>query len=154
MGALSFLEHRRSPRPSSLLTLYLLAAALLNVARARTLWYMPSSNGVVISFTVTVVLMVIALGLELAPKDALIREEVVEKTSPEERRGILERSLLTWIVPVFAYGYRKTFTSAIMPSVDPRLTTCRLKETAITGINLPKHVANRRNGKLNILHRS
>ncbi|THC88453.1 hypothetical protein EYZ11_012101 [Aspergillus tanneri] len=136
MGALSYLEHRRSPRTSSLLTLYLLAAAPLNAARARTLWYMPSSDGVVISFTVTVVLMVIALGLELAPKDALMREEVVGKPSPEERRGIVERSLLTWIAPVFAYGYRNTFTSATMPSVDPRLTTCRLKETAITGLTL------------------
>ncbi|KAJ5301233.1 hypothetical protein N7508_006096 [Penicillium antarcticum] len=123
MGALSYLEHRRSPRPSSLLTLYLLAAAPLNAARARTLWYMPSSDGVVISFTVTVALMVIALGLEVAPKDALMREEGVGKPSPEERRGIVERSLLTWIAPTFAYGYRNTFTSATMPSVDPRLTT-------------------------------
>lgn len=154
MGALSYLEHRRSPRPSSLLTLYLLAVAPLNAARARTLWYMPSSDGVVISFTVTVVLMVIALGLELTPKDALIREEGVGNLSPEERRGIVERSLLTWTAPLFVYGYRNTFKSATMPPVDPRLTTCRLKETTITGIDLPKHLANRWNSKLNILHRS
>ena len=115
---------------------------------------MPSFDGVVISFTVTVVLMVIALGLELAPKDALVREEVVGKPSPEEMRGIVERSLLTWVAPVFAYGYRNTFTSASMPSVDPKLTMCRLQETAVTGITLHRHLANSCNKKLNILHRS
>ncbi|KAE8153728.1 P-loop containing nucleoside triphosphate hydrolase protein [Aspergillus avenaceus] len=135
MGGLSHLEHRRSPRPSSILTLYLLAAAPLNAARARTLWYMPSTDRVFISFTVTAGLMVIALGLELAPKDGLIKEGIVGKPSSEERRGIVERSLLTWIVPVFAHGYRHTFTSATMPLVDPRLTTCRLKETAITDLD-------------------
>ncbi|KAL4815805.1 hypothetical protein BDW67DRAFT_185524 [Aspergillus spinulosporus] len=137
MGTLSFLEYCRSPRPLSLLTLYLLAAAPLNVARACTLWYMPSSNEVVISFTVTVVLMVIALGLELAPKDGLIREEVDEKPSPEQRRGIVERLLLTWIVPVFAHGYQNMFTSATLPAVDPRLTSCRLNESAITDLDQP-----------------
>ncbi|KAL6886032.1 P-loop containing nucleoside triphosphate hydrolase protein [Trichoderma evansii] len=135
MGALSYLEHRRSPRPSSLLTLYLLAAAPLNAARARTLWHMPSSNGVVISFTVTVVLMVIALGLELTPKDALMKKEITEKPSREERRGIVERSLLLWFIPTFVHGFRNKFSSATLPSVDPTLTTCRLKETAITDID-------------------
>ncbi|KAF2259644.1 hypothetical protein CC78DRAFT_474996 [Lojkania enalia] len=135
MGALSFLEHRRSPRPSSLLTLYLLAAAPLNAARCRTLWYMPSSNGVVITFIITTSLMGIALGLELAPKDALMRDEI-EKPSPEERRGIVERSLLTWLVPVFAYGYRHSFTSTTLPAVDPKWTTRRLKETAINSTDL------------------
>lgn len=143
MGALSYLEHRRSLRPSSLLTLYLLAAAPLNAARARTLWHMPSSDGVVISFTVTVVLMVIALGLELAPKDALMKKETTEKPSREERRGIVERSLLLWFIPTFVHGFRNKFSSATLPSVDPTLTTCRLKETAITGLNPPNHLSNR-----------
>ncbi|KAJ5654813.1 hypothetical protein N7490_001816 [Penicillium lividum] len=137
MGVLSFLEHRRSPRPSTILTLYLLAAAPLNAARARTLWYMPGSARIFISFTVTAGLMVIALVLEMAPKDGLMKEKAVGKPSSEERRGIVERSLLTWIVPVFAHGYRNTFTSATMPLVDPKLTTCRLKDPAITDLDKP-----------------
>jgi ATP-binding cassette subfamily C (CFTR/MRP) protein 1 len=138
MGALSYLEHRRSPRPSSLLTLYLLAAAPMNVARCRTLWHMPTTNGVVLSFTATVCLMGIALGLELAPKDAFVMEEM-GKTSPEERRGIVERAMLTWIVPVFAYGYRNTFTSRTLPVVDKTLTTCRLSERDVHSTNLRIH---------------
>lgn len=74
--------------------------------------------------------MGIALGLELAPKDALVREEI-RKPSPEEKRGIVERSLLTWIIPVFVHGYRHTFTSMTLPGVDLKLTACRLDETAI-----------------------
>lgn len=131
MGSLSYWEHQRSPRPSSLLTLYLLAAALLNAARCRTLWHMPSSDRVLITFIVTTVLMGVALGLEVAPKDSILRDEI-ERPSPEERRGIVERSILTWIIPTFAYGYRHTFTSTSLPSVDTKLTKCRLKETAIT----------------------
>lgn len=134
MGSLSYLEHRRSPQPSSLLTLYLLAAAPMNAARCRTLWHMPSSNGVVITFMVTASLMGIALVLELAPKDSLVRDEI-EKLSPEEKRGIVERSLLTWMVPTFAYGYRHMFTPETLPAVDPKLTTCRMEETVMNGTN-------------------
>jgi hypothetical protein len=79
--------------------------------------------------------MGIALGLELAPKGALVRKEI-EQPSPEEKCGIIERSLLTWIVPVFAFGYRHTFTSKTLPVVDPKLTACRLKETAVDSTNL------------------
>ncbi|KAF2023756.1 hypothetical protein EK21DRAFT_80114 [Setomelanomma holmii] len=135
MGALSYLEHRRSPRASSLLQLYLLAAAPMNAARCRTLWHMPSSNGVVVTFIVTASLMGIALGLELVPKDALLRDETRE-ISPEEKRAVVERSLLTWIVPVFVHGYWHTFTHRTLPAVDPKLTACRLKETAVNSTDL------------------
>ncbi|KAF1936055.1 hypothetical protein EJ02DRAFT_438797, partial [Clathrospora elynae] len=134
MGALSYLEHRRSPRPSSLLTLYLLVAAPTNAARCRTLWNMPSSTGVLTAFIVTTSLMGIALALELAPKDALVREEI-RKPSPEEKRGIVERSLLAWIVPTFVYGYKHTFTPKTLPPVDPRLTTCALDQTVVNDLD-------------------
>jgi hypothetical protein len=97
-------------------------------------------------------LMGIALGLELAPKDALVRNEIVNP-SPEEKRGIIERSLLTWIVPVFAYGYRHTFTSKTLPAVDPKLTACRMEEIAVDSTNLSRW-AKKCDGKLIILHRS
>jgi ATP-binding cassette subfamily C (CFTR/MRP) protein 1 len=132
MGALSYLEHCRSYRPSSLLTLYLLAATPMNAARCRTLWNMPSSTGVLTAFIVVTSLMGIALALELAPKDSLVRENI-RKPSPEEKRGIVERSLLAWIVPTFVYGYKHTFTPKTLPPVDPRLTTCKLDRTVVNG---------------------
>ncbi|KAJ5195611.1 uncharacterized protein N7498_009049 [Penicillium cinerascens] len=140
MGALSYLEHRRSPRPSSLLTLYLLAAAPLNVARARTLWYMPSSNGVVISFTVTVVLMVIALGLELAPKDALMREELVEKPSPEERRGIVEHLDQPLVYSLVQLHWRDLLSPILPRACFLGLTLAQafLVETATASVSNPK----------------
>ena len=76
--------------------------------------------------------MGIALVLELAPKDALVREEI-RKPSPEEKRGIVERSFLAWIVPTFVYGYKHTFTPKTLPPVDPRLTTCALDQTVVNG---------------------
>lgn len=120
MSYLSYLEHRRSLRPSSILTLYLLAAAPMNAARCRTLWHMPSPQGVVVTFIVTACLMFIALVFELAPKDSLVEDEV-EKASPEEQRGIVERSLLTWIAGTFMYGYKHTLTPEMLPAVESRL---------------------------------
>ncbi|KAF2158355.1 hypothetical protein M409DRAFT_38304 [Zasmidium cellare ATCC 36951] len=136
MGLLSHLENRRSLRPSSLLTLYLLATTPMNAARCRTLWNMPSSNAVIATFIVFTALIAVALGLELAPKDTLVLGEI-EQPSSEEMRGIVERSLLTWIVPTFVYGYRNLFDTETLQSIDPKLARKRMKETVITGMEVP-----------------
>lgn len=74
-----------------------------------------------------------AVALEIAPKDALVLDEL-EKPSQEQMRGIVDRSLLTWILPVFIYGYRHSFSPKTLPSIDPALTRCRFEEEIITSM--------------------
>lgn len=66
---LSFLTYQRSRRPSTTLNLYLSASVLLGVARARTLWLLPSSSGSLYA----AVAMTIILALSLA---AVVLESV------------------------------------------------------------------------------
>jgi ATP-binding cassette, subfamily C (CFTR/MRP), member 1 len=109
--ALSFVEHSRSVRPSSLLSVYLLLSILLDSAQVRTLFlrpYYPSSLAG--TATASVGLKVLLLLLEIQHKEKYLNPTHREKHPPEELSGIFGRTVFSWLNALFVQGFRKLLT--------------------------------------------
>ncbi|KAF5267203.1 hypothetical protein FOXYS1_1935 [Fusarium oxysporum] len=107
--ALSFAEHSRAPRPSSILTMYLLLQILLGAARSRSYWLMASSFRVTRYagiFTATLPFKVIVLLLELQSKARWMRWRK-EDHSPEETSSLFNLGVYFWLIRIFRNGFKK-----------------------------------------------
>ncbi|KAE9376652.1 ABC transporter [Stipitochalara longipes BDJ] len=116
---LSFVEHRRSPTPSTLLVLYILACLLGSGAE---LLILPPTIGVEsLSFPIANICVELAiLVVECQKKDAVLLAPYQQLT-PEERAGILERTFFGWINPILKKGYRLILTDADLPRTGKEL---------------------------------
>ncbi|KAF4502374.1 multidrug resistance [Fusarium agapanthi] len=89
LACLSFLEHQRAVRTSSILVLYLLSTIPMDAARARTLWRMLDGRDPAIAVMVLASTKVCALVTEMLWKCSLAnRHELCD--APEESNGIVE----------------------------------------------------------------
>lgn len=120
MLALSAVAHSRSPRPSTLLTIYLFITLLMDAAQARTLFL--SSNDHLdraysSTFCASVAVKVGILVLEARQKREWVRWTNNEKEhSPEETSGILSLSVYFWLNKQLLAGYRSILTlETILP---------------------------------------
>ncbi|KAK8009116.1 multidrug resistance-like protein [Apiospora marii] len=123
LGALSWLEHAYSPRPSTLLNVYLLVSLAFDAVQTRTLWLKAreeSTSSILLpaEFTASLVIKTSLLALEAMEKQRLLLPEWRHK-APEETAGIISRGLLIWLGGILAKG-RKTVLSVFAPVV-PRL---------------------------------
>ncbi|RDW83780.1 Multidrug transporter (ABC) [Aspergillus mulundensis] len=112
---LSFWEHARSLRPSTILTVYLLGTIPMDAARARTLFRMPGNSAIASIFTTTVVCKVVLLVLEAKEKRRLLLDHA---RAPEETAGIFNRSFLWWFNPLLLSGYKQALTVDKLLAVD------------------------------------
>ncbi|KAG5660849.1 hypothetical protein KAF25_002492 [Fusarium avenaceum] len=106
--ALSFTEHSRAARPSSILTTYLLLQILFGAAQCRSYWLMASSfrftryAGIL---TATLPLKVIVLVLELRSK-ARYMKWTKEDHSPEETSSLFSLGVYFWLIRIFRNGFK------------------------------------------------
>jgi hypothetical protein len=103
MILVSFLEHARSRRPSSLLNFYVFITLLFDIVRARTLWLSGQNqlDGVFARvFTVSICLKVLVLALETRNKERWITWN--REHSPEETSGIFGLAVLSWLKQLFS----------------------------------------------------
>ncbi|KAK9779085.1 putative Multidrug resistance-associated protein [Seiridium cardinale] len=122
VALLSWFDHQRSIRPSSLLAMYLMIATILDVARLRTLWSIPGATGAAIVFSLVLGLTLTALVLESTSKHQALR-------SPREYSGIgLEpfsglwaRIAYFWLLGTVRQGYHKILCVDDLPGMDPQL---------------------------------
>ncbi|KAL6817639.1 P-loop containing nucleoside triphosphate hydrolase protein [Trichoderma camerunense] len=123
MIPLTAVEHNRSPRPSMLLTSYLLLSLLFDVTQARTL-YLSSATSAELSysnlFTAAVVLKAAILVLESRKKSRWMNWNEKEH-SPEEASGILSLGVFFWLNKLFLDGYRKVMLLDDLYSLDKSL---------------------------------
>ncbi|RFN51788.1 ABC transporter, transmembrane domain, type 1 [Fusarium flagelliforme] len=112
-------EHVRSPHPSAILTLYLLASIPLDIPRARTLWFLDDSVVPAI-FTTRLVLKAWLFALEVKEKrDSLIKAR--HDFTSEETAGIINRAFLWWLNRLFLIGFRKPLVLGDLFPVDREL---------------------------------
>lgn len=107
MLALSFYEHAKVPRPSTLLILYLLLQILFDSVQVRTSWLMASSvtsRMIARLYTASVVAKFVVLVAEAQRKSRWLRWEIDEH-SPEETSGVLSLSVYFWLHRLFRQGY-------------------------------------------------
>jgi len=110
MLVLSFLEHSRSPRPSTLLSGYLFVTILFDIAQVRTFW-LASTNSKELAFsrlsTCGVVTKALMILLEARSKSKWIIRWDVKEHSPEETTGLYGLGAYLWLNALFLKGYRK-----------------------------------------------
>ena len=109
MITLSVVEHNRSPRPSVLLSSYLILTLLLDVTQARTLYLSSTINAERTYsnlFTASVALKAVILVLESQQKSKWVSWDEKEH-SPEETSGIVSLGVFFWLNRLFLAGYKK-----------------------------------------------
>lgn len=114
---LSFWEHQRSLRPSSLLTVYLGLSTLLDLARARTLFFFSSGHTIASVFLTSYCVKVVIFGLELLEKRNLIIGHWKEAGS-EDTASTYRRALFLWLNRLFVKGYRTLLSVKTLPKID------------------------------------
>ncbi|OAA81152.1 multidrug resistance-like protein [Akanthomyces lecanii RCEF 1005] len=128
--ALSYLEHVRSPRPSSLLNVFLLLSLLLDAALLRTLWLARLLDGdtpIRAVFSAVFAVKAALVLLEARGKTAhLVRG--TRALAPEETAGIYARAALAWVAPLLRTGFRRLLRPDDMFALDDDMSTAMLNE--------------------------
>ncbi|OHE98210.1 ABC transporter [Colletotrichum orchidophilum] len=121
---LSILNHQRSPRPSTLLSLYLSVSIILGIARVRTAYLsslggrLPAIATVVLVFTLAVLLLEsIEVKKRLAAADTPDREHA----TPEQSSGFWSRTCFLWLATTFYLGYSKVISLGDLPVLDSNI---------------------------------
>lgn len=127
LAYLSYVERTRTVRPSALITLYLLVSIVLDLPQARTLWLRGTYTDIAGVFTATLALKATALLLEARGKRHLLSPPY-NLYPPEALSGLIARSFLWWINPLFLLGYRAILRIEQLFNVDDRIESASLSE--------------------------
>jgi ATP-binding cassette, subfamily C (CFTR/MRP), member 1 len=117
---LSWFEHSRAIRPSTLLNLYLLFSLLFDAIQARTLYLRHDNSSILCLFTASIGLKLILLLLEAQSKRAYLKYPY-NRFSPETISGIFSHSFFWWLIPVLTTGFKKILTLDDLFATDQEL---------------------------------
>lgn len=124
---LSYVEHGRNIRPSTVLGTYVFFSLIFDIVRVRTLWLIGQDTNEARVFTTSVVLKVCILCLEVKEKrDYLTGEDRFR--GPEELSGVLSRGLFYWVNELIVRGYRKVLSLEDLYPLDDQLSAKILEE--------------------------
>lgn len=120
IGLLSFLEHKRTIKPSDTLCYCLLAVLAADAIQARTLWLKSGHHNVAIVKTVNATSTLCLLILESWSKDALLFSSY--RSAPKEMRiGIFDRAVFWWLTPLLKTGWLRVLEYPDLLALDHRL---------------------------------
>lgn len=114
---LSHWEHRRSLRPSTLLTVYLGLSTLFDLARVRTLFFFPAGSNIAFVFLASYCVKILILGLELTEKRQLVLGDWIAH-GPEDTASAYRRALFLWLNHLFVRSYRSQLSLETLPKID------------------------------------
>ncbi|KAF4982828.1 hypothetical protein FZEAL_1620 [Fusarium zealandicum] len=120
LAALSYIEHRRSSKPSALISAYLVLTIILDLALTRTLWIRSGMQAIASVFTASLVLKTILLVLEETPKRLITGEK---GTIKETSSGVLSRSFFWWLNSLFFEGSRKLLDLGSLGAINEKFNT-------------------------------
>lgn len=118
---LSYLEHSKSLRPSTLLVIYLFFSLSFDAARARTLWLIDNDGPIRILFTASLAMKVVLLVLEAREKRRYLNFSDSQK-GPEETSGILSQGIFWWLNTLIRTGFSKVLMMEDLYPIDERMT--------------------------------
>ncbi|PYH46216.1 P-loop containing nucleoside triphosphate hydrolase protein [Aspergillus saccharolyticus JOP 1030-1] len=124
--ALSAIEHDRSVRPSSLLSVYLILSTLFDAVQVRSLFIRHYPSPLPALAAATVALKLLLLALESQSKRAYLKS-AFRTTPPESTSGILARTVFWWLNRLFMKGFRKLLTIEDLFPTDRDLSSTRLR---------------------------
>ena len=119
---LSYLEHYRSVKPSSLLNLYFLVTILLDIVQARTVYLQRNQNSIVPTLFTIIASKIALLVVEAQGKRSILKKPY-QGLSPEATSGILNRSFLWWLNGLLIKGSRKFILLQDLYALDSNLAS-------------------------------
>ncbi|KAK0613977.1 ABC transporter [Immersiella caudata] len=134
IGVFSYIEHRHTVRPSTLLGLFLFCTLLFDIAHTRTLWLRVgdwSSRVIAAVSTAAVAVKAVTLGLEAVEKRRLLRPEY-RVSPPEATSGIYSRSFFLWLNPLFRSGFSRVLDIDDLFVLDKHLESSYLFSRSLT----------------------
>ncbi len=127
VAVLTHFEHIKSIRPSFLISFYLASTALLDTARVRTAWLLPSNSAAATALTVSLAVKVLLVGLETTEKRQWL--SVPEKgISLESTSGPFNRGFFVWLNNLLRRGYSSFLTPDALPISHEGLKSAALAE--------------------------
>lgn len=124
---LSYAEHIRSPRPSSLLNAFLLLSLVFECALIRTLWLAETATSIAGVSTAAFCVKAVLLLLEAIGK----QKHLINPSSsyaPEETAGLYARAALAWVNPLLQAGFKRLLTPGDLFVLDDEMTANQLHE--------------------------
>ncbi|TKA67675.1 hypothetical protein B0A49_10530 [Cryomyces minteri] len=118
--ALSYLEHSKSVRPSTVLLVYLFFSTLFDVVRSRTLWLVIPSSSVTVLFTISTSIKAVMMVLEAGEKAQYLPHSTRNRC-PEETSSILNRSIFYWLNKILWLGARHVLLPDDIHELEPGL---------------------------------
>jgi hypothetical protein len=123
---LSYIEHGKNIRPSTVLSTYLFFSLLFDIVHVRTLWLIGQDTNEARIFTTSVVLKACMLCLEVKEKgDYLSGDDKFR--SPEELSSILSQGVYYWLNQIVSQGYRKILSLEDLYPLDDQLSAQNLQ---------------------------
>jgi len=122
----SFLEHGRSVKPSTLLTLYLLAAVCCEVLLLPSLYRYYGGTAMPPILTAAVGLKFILLVIESLSKRSYLREPY-QGLPVEQTVSVLSRATLFWANDIILLGNSKLLSVSDLPELDDALRSKDLR---------------------------
>ncbi|KAE8352698.1 P-loop containing nucleoside triphosphate hydrolase protein [Aspergillus coremiiformis] len=124
---LSVIEYSRSVRPSSLLSVYLLASIFFESVQARTLFIRHYGSPIAAAITASIGLKLLLLLLEIQSKRRYLKSPHREYP-PEELSGVFSRTVFSWLNKLFVKGFRNLLTVEELFPTDSDLKSTPLLE--------------------------
>lgn len=124
---LSYLEHTRSVRPSTLLEVYLIASLLLNIPQARTLFLRHNDISIAAVFAASIGAMLLLWILEARNKTKHLKYPYKEYP-PEATRGVWNRTFFWWLNSLFVRGFKRILSLEDLYQTPPSLSSERLRD--------------------------
>lgn len=127
----SFFEHTRSIRPSTLLIVYISLSLLLDIAQVRTLFLIPQLGAIPqVSLSCFVVKFVILI-LEAFEKQTMILPEW-KTSAPEATGSVINRSLFIWLNKLLVKGFRTVLIVDSLPQLDNEILSATTPNALMT----------------------
>lgn len=114
---LSYLEHIKNIRPSSIINAYLLLTVPFDAAQLRTKWLRGddvAANGVAST--------ILAVKISLLISEAIEKRGILftpySRSSPEDTSGLYSRGLFWWLIPLFRLGFKNVVNADDLFAAD------------------------------------
>ncbi|THC98398.1 hypothetical protein EYZ11_002117 [Aspergillus tanneri] len=114
--SISYWQHYRSLRPSTLLTLFLALSLPLDAVRARTIWAV-QTRPLFIVFVVGLASDLLKLMLE-SRETRRYHPDTKKKLSGETTANVFNRSLFWWLNPLLIHGFKQVLEVEKLAAID------------------------------------
>lgn len=124
----SYMEHSRSIRPSTMISVYLLTSIVLDLSRFRLVLFYPGYPAIEWLLRSAFLVKVLLFAAEVTEKRDLLRSNW-KGESKEATSGIFNRALFLWLNGLLRKGYRTLLTVDLLTPLDSELLSASSPST-------------------------